>query len=214
MKQWHPQEGGPSLSGDCRAPPQHPVPLRIGSPVWSVKRRASAGSHARHRSPPTPTSITRAGVYAVVEGGAARTDESGFKVSRRAVLRVGVGMLAALIPLKAGAQPKIAQKLVQYQQKPKGPQECDNCLHVIPPRSCKMVEGKINPKAGASSTPRSRSSLFVDRPYEGIVAKDPESRYVPDRTLSWLKVRQRDYRKQRVVVDHEDESLRDTRAAA
>jgi ATP-dependent DNA ligase len=46
------------------------------------------------------------------------------------------------------------------------------------------------------------------------VAKDPESRYIPDRTLSWLKVRQRDYRKQRVVVDHEDESLRDTRAAA
>ena len=32
------------------------------------------------------------------------------------------------------------------------------------------------------------------RGYEGIVAKDPDSRYVPGRTLSWLKVRQRDYR--------------------
>jgi hypothetical protein len=74
------------------------------------------------------------------------TDESGFRVSRRALLRVGGGMLAALIPVKAGAQPKIAPKLVQYQEKPKGPQECDNCLHFVAPSSCKMVEGKINPK--------------------------------------------------------------------
>jgi len=73
------------------------------------------------------------------------TDESRFKVSRRAVLRVGVGVLAALIPVRAGAQPKIAQKLVQYQEKPKGPQECDNCLHFVAPSSCKMVEGKISP---------------------------------------------------------------------
>jgi len=74
------------------------------------------------------------------------TDESGFGPSRRAMLRVGVGMLAAFIPARVGAQPKIAQKLVQYQEKPKGPQECDNCLHFIAPSGCKMVEGKINPK--------------------------------------------------------------------
>jgi len=35
----------------------------------------------------------------------------------------------------------------------------------------------------------------VARGYEGIVAKDPESRYVPGRTLKWLKVKQKDYRK-------------------
>ena len=34
----------------------------------------------------------------------------------------------------------------------------------------------------------------LQRGYEGIVAKDPESRYVPGRTLSWLKVKQKDYR--------------------
>jgi hypothetical protein len=73
-------------------------------------------------------------------------DKSGFRVSRRALLRVSVGLLAALVPVKAGAQPKIAPKLVQYQEKPKGPQECDNCLHFVAPGSCKMVEGKINPK--------------------------------------------------------------------
>jgi hypothetical protein len=74
------------------------------------------------------------------------TDESGLRLTRRAVLRAGVGMLTALLPVRADAQPKIAQKLVQYQEKPKGPQECDNCLHFVAPSSCKMVEGKINPK--------------------------------------------------------------------
>jgi ATP-dependent DNA ligase len=32
--------------------------------------------------------------------------------------------------------------------------------------------------------------------YEGRVAKDPESAYKPGRTLSWLKVKQREYRKE------------------
>ncbi len=36
----------------------------------------------------------------------------------------------------------------------------------------------------------------VARGFEGMVAKDPESRYVPGRTLKWLKVKQRDYRKE------------------
>jgi len=36
----------------------------------------------------------------------------------------------------------------------------------------------------------------LQRGYEGIVAKDPESLYVPGRTLKWLKVKQKDYRKE------------------
>jgi hypothetical protein len=40
----------------------------------------------------------------------------------------------------------VAPKLVQYQEKPKGTQECDGCLHFVAPSSCKMVDGKINPK--------------------------------------------------------------------
>jgi hypothetical protein len=75
------------------------------------------------------------------------TNETGFRVSRRAVLWTGaIAVAATLIPAQAGAQAKIAQKLVQYQEKPKGPQECDNCLHFVAPSSCKMVDGKINPK--------------------------------------------------------------------
>jgi len=40
------------------------------------------------------------------------------------------------------------------------------------------------------------SPPVVARGYEGMVAKDPESRYVPGRTLKWLKVKQKDYRKE------------------
>jgi len=53
---------------------------------------------------------------------------------------------AILIPARARSQAKIAQKMVQYQEKPKGPQECDNCLQFVAPGSCTLVEGKINPK--------------------------------------------------------------------
>ena len=74
------------------------------------------------------------------------TEETDIRPTRRAMLGAALGMLAALIPAAARAQTKIAQKLVQYQEKPKGPQECDNCLHFVPPSSCKMVAGKINPK--------------------------------------------------------------------
>ena len=63
------------------------------------------------------------------------------------MLWTGVSALAAtLIPARADAQSRIAQKLVQYQETPKGPQECDNCLQFVVPGSCKVVEGKISPK--------------------------------------------------------------------
>ena len=72
--------------------------------------------------------------------------ETEASASRRALLMAGIGLVLAGVPRRAGAQQKVAQKLVQYQEKPKGAQECDNCLHFVPPDSCKMVEGKINPK--------------------------------------------------------------------
>jgi ATP-dependent DNA ligase len=36
----------------------------------------------------------------------------------------------------------------------------------------------------------------LERGYEGLVGKDETSAYVEGRTLSWLKVRQMDYRVQ------------------
>ena len=72
--------------------------------------------------------------------------ETEASASRRALLMAGIGLMLAGVPGRAGAQQKVAQKLVQYQEKPKGALECDKCLHFIPPSSCKMVDGKINPK--------------------------------------------------------------------
>ena len=67
--------------------------------------------------------------------------------TRRVVLQ---GALAAAFvggaAAGARAQNKAKQSLVQYQEKPKGDQECVKCLLWAPPDSCKVVEGKINPK--------------------------------------------------------------------
>jgi len=43
----------------------------------------------------------------------------------------------------------------------------------------------------------------VHRGYEGMVGKDPESPYAPGRTLKWLKVKQKDYRKEARGFDRE-----------
>ena len=76
------------------------------------------------------------------------SEETAPLMSRRAVLWTGASLLTTgVITSRAAAQQKkAAQKLVQYQDKPKGTQDCDDCLHFEPPSSCKMVEGKISPK--------------------------------------------------------------------
>jgi hypothetical protein len=68
--------------------------------------------------------------------------------SRRQVLWAGLTALVstAAWPSRARGQQKAAKKLVQYQETPKGNQQCDRCLHFVPPDTCKLVEGKINPK--------------------------------------------------------------------
>jgi hypothetical protein len=66
---------------------------------------------------------------------------------RRFILR-GVLALAVLAGSvgTTEAQQKAPKKMVQYQEKPKGAQECDKCLQFLVPSSCKLVEGPINPK--------------------------------------------------------------------
>lgn len=76
-----------------------------------------------------------------------RNFADGPQLPRRMVLQ---GALAAAIvggaAAAARAQSKAKQSLVQYQENPKGGQQCDNCLLWEPPASCKVVEGKISPK--------------------------------------------------------------------
>lgn len=68
-------------------------------------------------------------------------------LSRRALLG-GAALAAgaaALMPLRAHAQQKVAQSAAQYQDSPKNGQQCSTCAHFQPPNSCQLVEGKISP---------------------------------------------------------------------
>jgi hypothetical protein len=67
------------------------------------------------------------------------------KTGRRALLQAGVAILAAGAATQAVAQQKIDKALVMYQEKPKGTQQCDNCLHWQAPNACAIVNGPILP---------------------------------------------------------------------
>ena len=69
------------------------------------------------------------------------------KPSRRTVLQVGLGAVAAATGAvaTARAQEKIAPELVMYQQTPKDGQKCSDCVNWEPPNACKIVSGTINP---------------------------------------------------------------------
>ena len=92
------------------------------------------------------------------------TDGKMEAVTRREILAKGIGVLATVSLTAVAAtssegqtQPKkMAQKLVQYQQTPKKDQKCSTCLQFVPPDSCKLVEGKINPEGWCS--------LFAPKP--------------------------------------------------
>ena len=78
------------------------------------------------------------------------------KATRRQMLKcvaVGVGLVA--IPTASSrvfAADKATKAAMQYQDTPKGKQQCDNCIQFIPGSSpsakgtCKVVEGDISPR--------------------------------------------------------------------
>lgn len=70
------------------------------------------------------------------------------KITRRSALKSMAALAGiAVIPVSRKAySAKAPQAAVQYQDTPKGDQQCDNCLHFEPPSACKVVEGSISPK--------------------------------------------------------------------
>ena len=75
--------------------------------------------------------------------------ENGKMGSRREVLRTGVAVLTGGMMVAASARAqdaKIAQELVQYQDKPKDGQVCTGCSQWQPPNACVIVAGKIAPE--------------------------------------------------------------------
>jgi High potential iron-sulfur protein len=70
-------------------------------------------------------------------------------ISRRQVLTIAAGAsvtsAAAVIgtstPTQAAA--KVSQKIVKYQDTPKGEQRCENCKQFEAPSTCKTVDGTV-----------------------------------------------------------------------
>jgi hypothetical protein len=70
-------------------------------------------------------------------------------VSRRCLLRraacaVGAVAASSVAANNALAQAKSKKEAVDYQDSPKGDQQCSNCMLFEAPTSCKVVEGQIN----------------------------------------------------------------------
>jgi hypothetical protein len=76
------------------------------------------------------------------------------RISRRQALTIAAGAAGAsitgataTISTPAAAQAaKVSQKIVKYQDTPKGELRCDNCELFEAPSSCKNVEGTIAPQ--------------------------------------------------------------------
>jgi hypothetical protein len=61
-------------------------------------------------------------------------------------LLAGAALTASVVPSKqASAQQKVSKEAMKYQDKPNGEMRCSNCMQFVPPASCKVVDGAINP---------------------------------------------------------------------
>ena len=72
-------------------------------------------------------------------------------ISRRQILTIAAGAAgasvtgaAAVIGISTPAQAaKAPQKIVKYQDTPKGEQRCENCVQFEAPSTCKTVDGTV-----------------------------------------------------------------------
>jgi hypothetical protein len=72
------------------------------------------------------------------------------QLSRRTTMKagltlVGSAVLSLMAVVRAGAQEKIAQTQVLYQNMPKDGAKCSLCVNWVAPNACKIVAGTINP---------------------------------------------------------------------
>jgi hypothetical protein len=70
-------------------------------------------------------------------------------ISRRQVLTIAGGAsvtsAAVIIGTSTPAQAaKASQKIVKYQDTPKGEQRCENCMQFEAPSTCKTVDGTVS----------------------------------------------------------------------
>ena len=79
----------------------------------------------------------------------ARTSRTQWRaLSRRTVvirsIACAAGAAASLAPIDE-ASAKMAQKIAEYQETPKGDQQCSNCSLFQEPNACTLFDGEISP---------------------------------------------------------------------
>ncbi len=62
----------------------------------------------------------------------------------RSLTAFAAGAAALLAPIREAAA-KMAQKIAEYQDTPKGDQQCSNCNLFQEPNACTLVDGEISP---------------------------------------------------------------------
>jgi hypothetical protein len=62
-----------------------------------------------------------------------------------ALAAIGVATAVNSGSATAAEEMKISANAVGYQDHPKGDKQCSECVHFLPPSSCKIVEGTISP---------------------------------------------------------------------
>ena len=65
--------------------------------------------------------------------------------TRRTVLIAAAGGVPLLALMSGGAEAKMAQNAVKYQDSPKDGKQCDGCKLFVAPKACKSVAGDISP---------------------------------------------------------------------
>ena len=74
--------------------------------------------------------------------------QSSDKLSRRTIIVRSVACAAGAVSLLGPvteAFAKMAQKIAEYQETPKGDQQCSNCSLFQEPNACTLVDGEISP---------------------------------------------------------------------
>ena len=77
------------------------------------------------------------------------------RLSRRSLLEgavcaSGAAAMLATAAIQPAQAAKVSQKVVNYQESPKGAQMCSNCKLFVAPSSCQTVDGTVSPNGWCS----------------------------------------------------------------
>ena len=120
----------------------------------SVPHRSATGTRIFTPNPESPGEPR----FAINTGKLTMTNMSktwSVRISRRCLLESavcagGVATIFAMAAIQPAQAAKVSQKVVNYQESPKGAAKCSNCKVFVAPSSCQTVDGTISPNGWCS----------------------------------------------------------------